>query len=210
MKFSLTKNTKVEFGITFYQIKAEETRNGINKGDLGGWVEKKENLGNKDNAWICGNALVFGNARVFGNAWVFGNALVFGNAWIFGDTQVCGNAWIFGNAWIYGDTQIHGDTRIYGDARIFGDTRIYGDAWIFGDAWVYGNARVYGKLKISHGNFFGMRFNNEEIKYKKIRCGEELIYKGEAKFDDEEDDGVEKAIKLLTEKGKLKDGKILI
>ena len=204
MKFSLTKNTKVEFGITFYQIKAEETRNGINKGDLGGWVEKKENLGNKDNAWIYDNALVYGNARVFGNALVFGNARIFGNAWVFGKVLV------FGNSRIFGDTQIYGNARVFDNARIFGDARIFNNAWIYGDAQIYGNALVYGKLKISHGNFFGMRFNNEEIKYKKIRCGEELIYKGEAKFDDEEDDGVEKAIKLLTEKGKLKDGKILI
>jgi len=39
MKFSLTK---LEFVITFYQIKSEETKNGVNKGDLGGWIEKKD------------------------------------------------------------------------------------------------------------------------------------------------------------------------
>ncbi len=53
-----------------------------------------------------------------------------------------------------------------------------------------------------------MRYNKEEIKYKENE-GQEIIYKGEARFG-EEDDEVEKAIKLLASKGKLKDGKILI
>ena len=82
------------------------------------------------------------------------------------------------------------------------------NAWVSGNAWVYGDARVYGKLKISAGYFFGTRYQKEEIKYKELDENYELIYKGEAKF--EEEDEVAKAIKLLEEKGKLKDGKILI
>ncbi len=166
MKFSLTKNKKVELGVTLYQIKAEETKNGINKGDLGGWIEKKENLS------------MFGDAWVSGDAWVFGDAKVSGNALVSGDAKVSGNAWV------------------------------YGDAWVCGNAWVSGDARVCGKLKISLGYFFGTRLNNEEIKYKKIDDKNELIYKGEAKFE-EEDDEVERAIKLLEEKGVIINGKIL-
>lgn len=48
----------------------------IHAGDLGGYVEKEENLSHKGNAWVCGNAKVYGNAEVYGDALVCGNALV--------------------------------------------------------------------------------------------------------------------------------------
>ena len=56
------------------------------------------------------------------------------------------------------------------------------NAEVSGNAWVYGDARVYGKLKISAGFFFGMRYDKEEIKFKENE-GQEIIYKGEAKFE---------------------------
>jgi hypothetical protein len=44
---------------------------------------------------------------------------------------------------------------------------------------------VYGKLKILAGSFFGIRYSGEEIKYKDIDGENELIYKGDAKFEEE-------------------------
>ena len=102
MKFSLTKNKKVEFGVTLYQIKAEKDFCDVLKGDLGGWVEKKENLSDDGNAEVSGNA------------------------------------------------------------------------------------RVYGKLKLLSGYFFGTRYQKEEIKYKELDDNYELIYKGDAKFGEDE------------------------
>ena len=126
MKYKLTKNTKEYFGTTLFQIKAEMSFCSVLKGELGGYVEKEENLSQE------------------------------------------------------------------------------------GDAWVYGNAMVYGKLKLLAGYFFGTRYKKEEIKYVSVDNNIELIYKGEAKFGESEDDEITNAIKLLEEKGKLKDGKILI
>lgn len=37
-------------------------------GELGGYVEKEENVSQDGNAWV------YGNARVSGNAWVYGDA----------------------------------------------------------------------------------------------------------------------------------------
>ena len=37
----------------------------IKIGDLGGWIEKEENLSHEGNAWVCGDAEVYGNAEVF-------------------------------------------------------------------------------------------------------------------------------------------------
>ena len=76
----------------------------VKEGELGGFIEKEENLSHEGNAWVygdakvCGNAKVFGDAKVCGNAWVFGDAEVCGNAKVFGDAKVCGNAKVFGDA----------------------------------------------------------------------------------------------------------------
>jgi hypothetical protein len=148
--YKLTKNTKTEFGVKLFQIEATIDFKWAKKGELGGWIEKEENL------------------------------------------EQDGDAWVYGNA------------RVYGDARVSGDARVYGNAQVYGDA------QVYGKLKLLAGYFFGIRYQKEEIKFVDIDEDYELIYRGEAKFGDNEDDEVAKAIKLLEEKGKLKDGKILI
>ena len=64
-KYSLTKNTKVWCGITLFQIKAEVSFGSVSKGDLGGWIEKEENLSQvSGDAWVYGNAWVYGDARV--------------------------------------------------------------------------------------------------------------------------------------------------
>ena len=73
-KYELTSETKVFLGKTLYRIKALVQFGNVNAGDLGGWIEKEENLSQ------YGNAEVYGNARVYGNAWVYGDASVYGNA----------------------------------------------------------------------------------------------------------------------------------
>ena len=115
-KYELTNNKKEWLGHTLFQIKAlvNIEKFNISKGELGGYIEKEENLDQSDNAWV------------------------------------------------------------------------YGDARVYGNAWVSGNARVYGKLKLLTGWFFGVRYEKEEIKYIKIDEDNELIYKGEAKFGEDE------------------------
>ncbi|WP_302972893.1 hypothetical protein, partial [Alistipes indistinctus] len=66
------------FGAKLFQIKCTRKIKYADIGDLGGYIEKEDNL--FGNAWVFGDAQVFGNARVFGDAQVFGNARVSGNA----------------------------------------------------------------------------------------------------------------------------------
>ncbi len=173
MKFSLTKNTKNLFGITLYQIKAEMSFGNISKGDLGGYIEKKENLSEEGDAWVYGNALVYGNAQVYGDARVYGNA------------QVYGDAKVYGNAWVSGNAQVYGDAQVYGNAQVSGNAWVYGNAMVSGNAQVYGNALVYGKLSLTSGYFFGYKEKKDEIKY--FSLGDdidyELIGKGDCKVE---------------------------
>ena len=137
-KFEFTGETKAILGNTLHRIRALISFGEVGAGELGGWIEKEENLDASGNAWVYGNAQVSGNAQVYGNACVYGDAWVSGNAWVYGD------AWVFGNARVYGIARLSGNARVYGDARVYGNARVSGNAWVYGDAWVFDNARVDG------------------------------------------------------------------
>lgn len=85
-KFKLTSEFIVDIsGVKLFRIKALIEFGNVKAGDLGGYIEKEENLSHMGNAWVSGNAQVFGDARVSGNAWVSGDAWVSGNAQVSGD-----------------------------------------------------------------------------------------------------------------------------
>ena len=71
-----------------HRIRAIADFGTVKVGDLGGWIEKEENLSHEGNAWVRGDAKVYGNAVVYGDAEVYGNAWVCGNAEIFLTSQV--------------------------------------------------------------------------------------------------------------------------
>lgn len=62
-KFELTDEFITNaFGNKLFRIKAIVDFGTIRAGELGGFVEKEENLSNDDNARVSGNAQVYGNA----------------------------------------------------------------------------------------------------------------------------------------------------
>ena len=127
-KFELTSEfiTNI-FGTKLFRIKALCEFGNVKAGELGGFLEKEENLSNDGDAWV------YGNASVSGDAWVYGNASVSG------DARVSGNARVYGDAEVSGDASVSGDARVYGDAEVSGNARVSGNAEVSGDAWVYGN-----------------------------------------------------------------------
>lgn len=56
---------------TLHRIRATVAFGIVEVGDLGGWIEKEENLSHEGKAWVWGNAKVWGNAEVCGDAKVF-------------------------------------------------------------------------------------------------------------------------------------------
>ena len=63
-KYELTAETKVVCGKTLHRIKALISFGYIEVGELGGWIEKEENLSHDGNAWVYSDAEVFGDAKV--------------------------------------------------------------------------------------------------------------------------------------------------
>ena len=91
-KFEFTGETKTISLLfrtaTLHRIRAVAEFGLVKIGDLGGWIEKEENLSHEGKAWVCGDAKVWGNAEVWGNAKVCGDAEVWGNAKVCGDAEV--------------------------------------------------------------------------------------------------------------------------
>ena len=73
-KFELTDKFVINaFGIELFQIKCTKSFKYANEGDLGGYVEKEDNLSQSGDAWVSGYAQVYGDAQVYGNARVENN-----------------------------------------------------------------------------------------------------------------------------------------
>ena len=73
-KFKLTSEFIVDIsGVKLFRIKALIEFGNVKAGDLGGYIEKEENLSHMGNAWVSGNAQVSGDAHVFGDARVSGD-----------------------------------------------------------------------------------------------------------------------------------------
>ena len=96
-KHELTDDTITVGGRILHRIKALKSFSDVEEGDLGGYVEKEDNLDHSGEAWVSGNTWVYGNARVYGDARVSGDA------------------------WVYGDARVSGNARVYGDARVSGE-----------------------------------------------------------------------------------------
>ena len=76
------------FGIKLLQIKCTRKIKHADVGDLGGYIEKEDNL--SGDAWVSGDAKVYGNAQVCGDAQVSGNAQVSGDAKVSNNNEHCG------------------------------------------------------------------------------------------------------------------------
>ena len=155
MKYKLTDETMTtESGVLLHRIECVECFADVKAGDIGGWIEREENLSQYGNAWV------YGNARVCDNAQVYGNALVCGNAWVCGYARVCDNAQVYGNALVCDNAQVCDNAEVYGDADVYGDARVCGYARVCDNARVYGNAQVYGNAVIDNINDYIVFKNN--------------------------------------------------
>ena len=99
-KYELTGKFKMFLDKKLFQIRALVSFGSVEAGEIGGYIEKEENLSHAGNAWVSGDA------------WVYGNAKVYGNAEVYGDARVSGNAWVSGNAGVYGNAEVYKSTHL--------------------------------------------------------------------------------------------------
>ena len=177
-KYKFTEDTIETKGHTLHRIEALKDFSDVKKGDLGGWIEKEENLSQEGNCWVYNeawaleDAIIKDDAKVYNNSLIYGHAIVKRNAKISGAAQIfdyaivdinslvanyakvynnaliCGLAIVGDDAQIYGRASVYGYSTISGRAKIYGYASIYGDSLIDEDAQIYGNISVYGTASI--------------------------------------------------------------
>lgn len=141
-KFELTSESVSFAGRKLFRIKALIDFGGIKAGDLGGFIEKEENLSQKGNAWVYDDARVYDNAYIRNNASVRGKAKIYGNAIVSGDAQIFDNIYVYDNAYVSDNARIYEDAWVYGNAEVFDEAEVFGDVEVRGNAKVHGNAQI--------------------------------------------------------------------
>lgn len=170
-KYILTNDTRVVRGKTLYRIRAIKDFDNVRKGNLGGFIEKEENLSHEGKCWIYGDAcilddaMVFDNAKVYDDACIYDNARIYDNAIIFGAAHIFGNVCVYNASKVYGQAHIYDNVRIYDNAQVYGsaticentkifdNAQVYGNAYILGYARIFGNASIYGSAYV-YGNTY--------------------------------------------------------
>ena len=122
-KFEFTGETKTISlffrTATLHRIRAVAEFGLVKVGDLGGWIEKEENLSHEGKAWVRGDAVVCDNAMVCDNAVVRGNAVVCDNAEVCDNAVVRNNAEVRNNAMVFGNAVVRGDAMVCDEAEVF-------------------------------------------------------------------------------------------
>ena len=105
----------------------------LEKGELGGWIEKKSNLSQSGECWVHPNGIVCGDASVTGDAQVKGGEM--GERALLRDSSVLdGDAVLKGNCTVFGASRVEGESEVSGNANVRGI--------VVGKSKVSGNAKV--------------------------------------------------------------------
>ncbi|UUM20850.1 polymer-forming cytoskeletal protein [Mycoavidus sp. SF9855] len=150
-------------------------------GELGGYIEKEENLSQLGYAWVSDSAQVFDNACVSDNAWVLDSAQVYGDAQVFGIASISGNAQVYGTAEVYEDAKVSDSAQVFGDAVVFECAKISGNAIVSGEIWLSGDTHLSGSAMVSSHRDF-VTFGGDDLRTLVTVCrtqtGIELTHKG--------------------------------
>ena len=166
--------------ITLYRIRALKNfecpikedslfSNYINKGDLGGYIEKEENLSHEGGCWVFHKARVYGNAQVLENACIYNLANIFGNAIVKGYARLLGSSYVYGNAIISGHSELDGrvsvgdDSKLSGNVSINNNCQIHGDSVLDGDVYLGGSVQVHSAKLTGDFNLTGAFTINFDI-----------------------------------------------
>lgn len=148
-KFKLLKSEKINHnGHTLYRIQALKDFSDVKKGDVGGWVEKEENLSHKGNCWIYNSAKAYDDSKVFENAKIMDYAEVFGQARVSGQSLIQNHARVFDGAIVTCRSFLRDYSYVCGETRLLGNVELTDSAMMCGNSCVHGNIIARDKVVI--------------------------------------------------------------
>lgn len=151
-KYEILKDQAITMnGSTIYRIKALKDFGDVETGDMGGFVEKEENLSHEGPCWIYDDAMVYHNAKVKDNATVRDRAQILHNAIVEGRARVFNNGTVFGNARIKDNASVFDYGKVHGFAIVQDNATISGDARICNESIVKDYVHVSGYINVTKG-----------------------------------------------------------
>jgi len=146
-KYKLTSETITYNSKTLHRIKALKSFGFVRKWDLGGYIEKEDNLSQEGDCWVYHNAKVLDKALISGDAAVYDFAVVSDEAYISDDSIIENKATICGNSNIKNKSVIRNNSYVK-DATISGHCSINNNSIINGIIYLSGNICVYDNVEI--------------------------------------------------------------
>ena len=134
-----------------FRIKALRDFGDVKKGDLGGFIQKEENLSHFGGCWIYDDASVYDDAHIGNNAKVKDNACVSGSALVRDDAIISGWAFIRDWAVVQGHANVSDRACVRGEAEVNGKAVISNYACIDEKAQITGNAIVKDRAYVGCG-----------------------------------------------------------
>lgn len=151
-KYELTDIELIHNGHILHRIKALDDFLGVNKDDIGGFIESDSNLSMYGSSWIYDDAKIFDDAKLGAVGNIYNNVQIFENAYVDGiDVEIHNNVHVYGKSRISGNAKILDNVHIYGNAKISENAIVSGNAKISENAIVSGNAKISGNAFI-HGS----------------------------------------------------------
>jgi hypothetical protein len=134
--FKLTEETIVnEAGRKLRQIECIRDFKFAHAGELGGFIEKEENLGGE--AWVDEGAQVWGEAKVINGSVLRGNSRVYGRS------KVRNGSVIYDEARVY-------DYALVDACSVGGQAKVYGKSWISRGVSMADQTEVFGLANIEN------------------------------------------------------------
>lgn len=158
-KYILTNDTISVDGRKLHRIQAnvDIPALGVEAGDLGGYIEKEDNLSHRGTCWVFDNAKVYGDAVLKDGATARGEATVCGNQ--YGVVIMKDGAAVYDKAKIYGNVTVAGCAKIYDNAEVHSEikpsSKSKGGVRIFGSACICGYAVVKDAVKMFENSYAG-------------------------------------------------------
>ena len=150
--------------IIVYRIKALKDFGDVKKGDIGGYVQSKENLSQLGNCWIYNDAIVSENAKIEDNAKIYDNALISDNATIHNNSIIRNYAIVMGSAQIHDFAIIENNAKVAGKSIIFDNALICENSLISGNYIIRDNCTIFRNAVIRDSHIFGKASIGEDAK----------------------------------------------
>ncbi|WP_052043716.1 hypothetical protein [Oligella urethralis] len=180
MKYELTGDTLTFQGRQLHRICAlvDLPEIGVKAGDLGGWIEKVENLSQEGNAWVADEAKAYDSTQVTGNALLKNHAVAFDQTLLTDDVVVSDYAVISGEAEIQGEAKVSGGGLVTGVSLLANKAQVSEYAQVV-DSSVLDDGKVLHSAQVLNGSEIrdkAIAFGNAQIRNGSVLSDEALVY----------------------------------